>query len=269
MHTVCLMGPPGSGKTTMACLTCVNKPIHVIDIDRKISSMHSLKPSITKGDITLIEIRERLMEGSLVDRVKQQAGNVKPTMQPQGWIRFAQAIENLCKTDDFNACNTLLIDSWSMASDHLIRLILYHNTTKGAAATFSPREWGAFLQMEKEAITVVIDVAKSFNKDLIVTVHERISEIPGEQTKVLRDATGDRQFVGQMDMKISPSIQGQFGLEMARYFEEVYGLNIKIENNKPKWICKVKPDGKRDLRTSFNVGEQVEFEPDFRKIWRQ
>ena len=268
MRSTCLQGAPGSGKTRMACLTAINKPIYAIDLDRKILGTKILEDAVEKGELIVEEFSETISEGSLEDRISRLAKDQKPAKEPQGWKKIAAMIEGLPKNERAKSAGTILIDSWSAAVDHIVQSILYNASADRANAVMNQRQWGQLIQMNREAITVAIDVCKYMNKDLIVTVHERVSEIPGASTKIIKAVGGAREFVGQMDVKIAASIPGQFGIEMARYFNEFYGLEVKIVNGEPKWICRVKPDGKRDLRTSFNVGDKTEFPCDFREIWK-
>lgn len=263
--TVTLLGPPGTGKTTMAGLTAVNRPVHFLDIDRKVRAMESLRGL---NDITTWELAETLSEDSLKSRVIRMAKGDKPQTAPQGWLKFAEMCDRIDKDEVSLRAGTWVVDSVTQLGPHLKNIILYHSGT--GTSTMSPREWGYFLSMWSETITILRDAAIKHNKDLIVTVHERVSDIPNRTTKVVheKDRAGvvQREFLGSMDMKISPSIDGQFGLLMASYFEEVYGLRVDMEGGKPKWVCRVKPDGLRDLRTSFDV-DREEFPPDFRVIW--
>jgi len=62
---------------------------------------------------------------------------------------------------------------------------------------------------------------------------------------------------------------GHFAYELAAYVQEFYALNVVLDKDrKPKWVCRVMPDGSRDLRTSYDTKGEVEVEPDFRKIWK-
>src|SRR5205823_3419041 len=103
------------------------------------------------------------------------------------------------------------------------------------------------------------------DKDLIITFHERVSEKPGPQTeKVIVQKASEgrsREYLGTMDVLICASIDGAFGLEFGTFFTDVYALRVDVEKGVPKWVCRVHPDGQRDLRCSFNVKDH-EFEPD-------
>lgn len=265
--TVQLIGPSGSGKSTMACLTAVHKPVHALDIDRKLRAMANLAPSFEKGLLTSWELEETIGEGNLADRVRLIATNSKPTREPKGWNQFAKMVERLPVDEVSKRAGTWYIGSLTLLSHHLIQTILYSDTK--ANVVFSPREWQYFLYVWQETITCLIDTAKAAGKDLIVDVHERAGEVPNPGAKVMYTGSGAtrvREIIGTLDLKVWASIGGQFGGLIGAYFEEVYGLHVVIENNKPVWKCRLDPDGNRDLRCSFSHKES-EVEPDFRKIW--
>jgi len=157
--------------------------------------------------------------------------------------------------------------------------------------------WSTWKAMWEETTTVMIDYVltcqkckkihqldekhdhASDDKDLIFTIHERVSEKPGDRSTGVRiietpnPKTGvpskTREYLGTMDILIAGSIEGQFGLQFGAYFTDVYRLFIEMNGDKPEWKCRVLPDGLRDLRCSFDVKGKAEWEPDFRKIWNQ
>ena len=61
MRSCILMGPPGSGKTTMYVKTAPRRPLLVIDADRKLRSLPFVVPLIEKGDIFCWELDEALV----------------------------------------------------------------------------------------------------------------------------------------------------------------------------------------------------------------
>jgi len=270
MSSILLMGPPGSGKTTMAIKTAPKRPVLAIDVDRKIRSLAWTRDMIAAGDLIVWEVAEPLIpEESLLTRANRLAKNLKPDRQPQGWIKFAELVQKLDTDPDARKCGTWLApDSITQLAGHLKQLIMFCDDQ--GKSTFSDRNYGSFLQMWNETVTIMRDSAIKSNVDLIMTVHERTLEIPTENTKSTRTREGGvsrREYIGILDLKIGASLEGQFGGILPSYFEEVYGLRVDIDGQRnPKWVCRVQPDGKRDLRTSYPV-KQAEFEPDFRKIW--
>src|SRR5262245_9858337 len=254
----------------MAALTAPG-PVHFLDIDRKIPAMAVLESAIGAGDVTYWPLAETLAEEGLASRVKQLATkeDKQVTKVPLGWTKFAEMVDRLPKDEVSKRAESWVVDSSTMLVPHLMNTILFYAQ---ATAGMSPREWGYFLRMWAETITILRDHALANGKNLIMTVHERPNEVPRPTTKVMyeKDAQGNKQrvYLGQLDMKIGPSIEGQFGLLMPSYFEEVYALRVEMKGDKPTWICRVKPDGLRDLRTSYDVGDKEEFPCDFRTIWR-
>ena len=82
MASIALMGPPGSGKTTMACLTSP-PPVHVVDIDRKIRSMASLRRVVENGNLTYREVGETLTEDSMSQRLDALVKDEKAQRPPK------------------------------------------------------------------------------------------------------------------------------------------------------------------------------------------
>lgn len=269
MRTTLLIGPPGSGKTTMLATTVVNPPCHVIDIDGKIGSMANLHKALDTKALTYWELGETLVEDSLGRRAQQLAAHENPERPPKGWLKFADLVEKLEHDEDSKRAGTWAIDSLTMLGWHLKRKILYDDK-KGTAA-LSPKNWGAYLNMWVETMSILKDLCRVNGKDLICTVHERMSEIPGPNTKIIKVREGDQthsEYVGMLDYKIAASIEGQFGLQMGAFFEEVYGLSVVVDDKggDVRWVCRVLPDGRRDLRNSFSL-TKPEYPPDFRVIW--
>lgn len=269
--TTLLIGPPGSGKTTMAALTSPRTPVHFIDVDRKLLTQQNIQQAIKKGSVTCWEVSKPLIEDSLRRRAEQITKNEAPDMSPLGWLELAELCEKLEKDPISKDAGTWVIDSATEVGAHLVRLILFLNSQhKIDKSTFDPRMWGQHLQLWQETVSSLIDGARKFKKDLIITVHERVSEVPGANSKVIKSkgegGVTNREYTGTMDVRVIPSIQGQFGLDMAKYFQEVYALDVEVDKEVPTWVCRVQPDGRRPLRTSFNV-DRAEFPPDFGYIW--
>src|SRR5262245_60762947 len=91
-RSICLMGPPGSGTTTMIARTAVQRPVHFIDIDRKVKSC-----GLDLPDVTVWEIAEALTEDSMAARLKALVENRKPSTAPLGWPRYSAMVDELPK----------------------------------------------------------------------------------------------------------------------------------------------------------------------------
>lgn len=272
MPTIVLMGPPGSGKSQMACKTAIKRPVHVLDIDRKLTGMAWVWPLLKSKDVTYWELKQPLIRDKLGSRIRLLAKNENPALEPLGWKTLCEYTDLVMeKSEEFKNAGTLVVDSATTMGDHLARAILFLDD-KGTS-TLSPRNWASYQAAWKEVVTCFRDLCIREDKDLIFTVHERVSEIPGDSTsKVIRrkdpiSGITEREFIGTMDVKIATSINGQFGIEFPLHFEEVYHTYVEMDKDKnPVWRCRVLPDGRRDLRTSFPVKQAV-FPPDFKEIW--
>lgn len=268
-----LMGPPGVGKTEMIVRTAPHRPVHVIDVDRKIRASARLAPFL-RQDVTITEIRETFTEGMLRQRVRQLASKEATVLQPKGWEAIAEAIYDLEKSEHAKRAGTWALDSITLAGEHL-KAFIAHIAKRNK---FFWDQWSAYLTGWRDTMSVIRDMCHEHGKDFMATVHERFREVPGDRTtgvQLIREAspTGEttltRDYKGTMDIDIWASVDGQFGEQVGAFFDEVYALRVEANpGGTPKWICRVHPDGRRKLRTTFNVA-QSEFAPDFRLIWKE
>ena len=270
MSRVCLLiGRSGSGKTLTGALTAPRRPVILIDADRKAKSTSLLDPAIKNGDLIIHEITEPLVDQRFDYRVKEISANEKPRRHPQGWVQFATIVESLF-TGGKKPGGTLMVDSWTQMNDHLKRLIIFLDD-KGHA-TLSDRNYGTYLNMNTEAIVAMKDACGKADMDLIITVHERSTDLPTKHTtsKRITAEGGISRLVREGEVKsvIAPSIEGQFGVNMPAYFSEVYQCYVETDyEGIPTWKMRIKPDGVRDLRTSIDTPELV-VEPDLTKLWK-
>ncbi len=266
--TVLLQGEPGSGKSLMAGLTAIHKPVHIVDIDRKIKSAGWAQPALTSGALTTWELSEPYNEINLKSRIGQLVSNSKPSSQPKGWSMFAEYMYSLPTTPEGKAAGTWVIDSLTLLNEHLKAHIMF----LAGRGKYSWDQWNALKIGWLDTISYLRDSAKEHGKDLIFTVHERAGEIPGDRTsgvKYSTDAAGNRvrEVIGTQDLRVWASIDGATGQLIGATMDEYYLLYLDVESKVPTWKCRVRPAGRRNLRTSFIV-KQDEFEPDFREIWK-
>lgn len=273
-RTVCLQGEPGAGKSKMM-LTAVRQPVHVIDIDRKMKSAGWAARSIAEGALTVWEVAEPIDESNLITRLTGFARSMKdakPTVAPKGWTTFADLYQKLSKDPVSLAAGTWGVDSLTLLNEHFKSFIMFH----AGRSKFTFDQWNALKSGWMDTFSFMRDLAREADKDLVVTVHERVKEEPGDQTKGVRmepvksgdEVAMQRVFVGQQDVKVWASIDGAFGDLIGAQCDEYYHLYVDATNKeRPEWKCRVWPDGRRALRTSFMLDKGV-WEPDFRKIWR-
>lgn len=266
--TVILQGEQGSGKSLMMCKTAIHKPVHVVDIDRKIKSSAWAQPLLESGELTYWELTEPYDEENMKSRMHQLVKNEKPIKMPMGLTNFAEYMYKLPELPEGKAAGTWGIDSTTLLNEHVKTHIQY----LAGHSKFVFDNWSALKTWWMSTVSFLRDQAKEQHKDLMFTVHERIGEKPGDQTAGVRyemDAKGNRQriIMGKQDLKIWASIDGAFGELFGANSDEYYHLYTDTDDSGTKWRCRVHPDGRRSLRTSFMLKESV-FEPDFHKIWK-
>lgn len=271
--TTLLQGEPGCGKSRMACLTAIHKPVYVLDIDRKVASAGWARAALQNEQLFYWELDEPMDEENLKLRVAHLASkeNQKASIAPQGWNKFAEKVANLGNDENFMKSNTLNVDSLTLLGEHFKSHLMW----LVGKNKYTWDQWNAYKIGWTRTIDALRSVAKKYNKDLIMTVHERTGEAPGDRstgvayTTSIKDgeATRQREIKGTLDLKIWASIDGSFGALIGAQMDEYYHLYVNASDEKVEWKCRVWPDGRRPLRTSFMVKQAV-FNPDFREIWK-
>jgi len=255
----------------MAALTSVNTPVHIVDIDRKVKAMSMFQNALRAGSLTYKEIGDTISEDGLAKRLDALINDAKPARAPRGWSNFANYCGSLESDPAAKAAGTICIDSYTQLALHARAHIQF---LKGKSK-FVWDDWSTWKAIWTETTTILIDYCLDQKKDLVVILHERVSEKPGNQTGrvIVQQKPSEkggvvttREYQGTMDVRIAGSIEGAFGLEFGSYFTDVYALHVDIVSGKPVWKCRVLPDGQRDLRCSFDVKGVADWDPDFRKI---
>jgi hypothetical protein len=279
------MAAPGHGKTWMVCRTAPRRPVHVWDIDNKLVDHGWAQKMIEAGDLTAWTMGKATIEESLKARLEElgakQHGSAdtdilkrKLKKQPLGVQQFSDMMFDIEKDEAAMRAGSWFLDSATFLNDHVKTQLMY--TAQRNKYGFD--QWSALLMWWRDSMQIISDTAKKYDKDLFVSVHERNSETPGDKVTGVRyeqvtTGVGDekqmsnqRTYVGQLDPVVLPSIDGQFAQHMGSFFHEVYHLYPVVTGDVVTYKCRVKPDGKRPLRTSFDLKETVH-DPDFRKIW--
>src|SRR5438046_7398057 len=121
-RTTCLQGEPGSGKSQMAILTAIHKPVYGMDIDNKMHSAEWAQGAIANGDIIVWEVAEPVDETNLISRLHALTGSLTkagPTVRPKGCVAWAEQfyrLPDICKASPFG---TVLVDSATLLNDHI------------------------------------------------------------------------------------------------------------------------------------------------------
>lgn len=274
-RTTCLQGEPGSGKSKMACETAVNKPVYAQDIDCKLRSAEWAQALIKSGELIIWEVSEPVDSTNLMSRITSLTKNITnkgPLVRPKGfslWGEQFYRLPDICKVTPFG---TVLIDSLTLLNEHLKAMIMYD----AGRSKFTFDQWNALKIGWMDTFSFMRDMCREQGWDLITTVHERFKEEPGDRTtgasmEVVTsgdDKSYQKVYKGTQDVKVWASIDGAFGDLIGAHCDEYYHLYVDTEDkNKPKWRCRIHPDGRRSLRTSFKHNEAVH-DPDFKQIWK-
>src|SRR3990167_429832 len=117
---VALMSPPGGGKTTMAVKTALKKPVHVIDIDRKLK--HQFADEIKNGIVTYWELNDTFQEDKMAGRLLTMLGEKdkqQPNKPPRGWTAFCNYGDSLERDPVAKNAGTIVIDSYTVLALHM------------------------------------------------------------------------------------------------------------------------------------------------------
>jgi len=98
--SILLQGEPGCGKSMMGALTAINKPVHIVDIDRKVGSAAWAQEAIKKQELTYWELKEPIDDSNIKARNYSLVTNAKPNVQPMGWTRLADYVYEMPKSED-------------------------------------------------------------------------------------------------------------------------------------------------------------------------
>lgn len=259
MSLIALQGRPGAGKSTMAAtMTKLGYHVHYVDMDKKVKSLHNLKPMLEEGSLSYIECPERLSNKKMRQFANLGIKNAYPSVQPKGYLWFCDYIDLLAEQDpEGNFQDTEIptsqvvpvIDSMSAVNRHLKNMLRYH--AKSPKLGFDG--WDTILQNYQFLFDALRQLTPEVYPHVIVTIHVRDDLVKdGEDSKV----------------EARPFLDGQFRDELASYLEECYFLKVEAFGaaSKPKWFAYTVPIGEiQHARTSMNV--PIKIEADFSKIF--
>ena len=243
-----LIGQPGTGKTVSACTS--RHPTLVIDVDGKANEMYILKEKIKSGDVTILPIKDKLVEDTFSDRALHP--DRPPKVQPTGYVTTVDILSNILeKALEYDKYNTIVLDSLTRLSEHLTRLLIYHRGQglfgKKIADDMSWPSWGSYKANLEELFHGICNYLD--DKDFICTVHEKMV------TETTMSMVGTQVVESEIVKGFKPLIDGQMRDKLAGYFNEVYYMDVVMSKGKnPTYRFRTRGT-KYDARTSLPLDE--------------
>jgi hypothetical protein len=248
--SILIIGPPGSGKTVLAC--SAPGRTYLLDLDGKADEMILLRKRIESNDILVSELQSTLTNDALLSRAIRVSQKMET--EPQGYVEFCRLVARMGEAGaDYD---NWVVDPLNRVGEHLARYLAYKN----GVPTMRPREYGAYLKMMEEVIDKLRKAARRQNKLFICTIHQRYMEEPTGDVKVKhteQNPHGER--TGTTVLRQMPALEGQIASKLAGYFSEVYLCRtVPRPGGTVKYIVQTVPDEMSDARTSRDLPPFVE-----------
>ena len=244
--SVLLIGDWGTGKTTAA--STAPKPVLYLDVDNKLHRMANMQALLKGGALIQWPIAEPLSRYGLsrlaITKVEEGRGKGGVVQRPEGYIKLCGMIERLEKDKcivDGKKIETVVLDSYTSANEHIKRLILAVNQ----AITMSQPLWGALLTNFEELNNTLLRLPCN----VIMICHEKISkdELSGAIT-------------------YRPLIDGAMSHKIGKDFEEVYYMDKVVRGNDVKYEMMTVGNSMKSCRTSRILPSRVP--PNFEEIYK-
>jgi len=226
-------GPPGSGKTTLAAMHPSKHKLW-LDMDQKLHEMGQLP---NRGAISAWLPQEPLGNPERIeipwspDPKNVGAGTI-PTKKPQGYERLVAVTNELLKAARAGSLDydCVVLDTLTSVGDHWTRLLMYTHRV----SFMTERLWGIYLAGMMEYLNGFLTLPC----DRIIIAHEKRRTDEDTKQDVIR-----------------PSVAGQMGDNLVRFFTEAYWLSGRERSGKYK-LQTVTANGAA-ARTSIGLDPEV------------
>jgi len=232
-------GPPGSGKTTMACSACeLGYHVLLYDIDSKALHMKNLEKYINNHTLEIHDPKLSLTEDNLAKRMSKFTTTLSekghktfalspPEVLPKGFTAILEFLTE-CEQGKHPA-DIFVFDNFTRSADHMRRHLNYF--TKHTH--FDWPDWASWLAMNEELADGILNLPY---EHIICLAHD----------KVVRD-----ELLGKVEYRLM--VDGQFSDKGGSYFSETYYLNTRKKGDDVEYISQTKPDERHMARSSFDL----------------
>jgi AAA domain len=205
-------GPAGAGKTTLAAMHPGKKKLW-LDMDQKLGEMEVLP---NRGSIFAWSPKEPLGNPDRIeipwspDPKNVQTGQI-PAKKPQGYERLVHVTNELLQEAKQGRVeyDVVILDTLTSVGDHWGRLLMYTHRV----SFMTERLWGIYLAGMMEYLNGFLTLPC----DRIVICHEKRRTDEDTKQDVIR-----------------PSVAGQMGDNLVRFFTEAYWLSGRERSGKYK-----------------------------------
>ncbi len=211
--TYLLIGPPGSGKTTLACT--LEHPTLIVDVDCKAHRMENIRHLVDSGEVTILPINKPLIEEQSF-RERALHPDLGLRKQPEGYLYTVDIFNAIIDhAPEYEQYKTIVLDSLTRLAEHLKRLMIYLKTmgkfgkkAKESDGDMNWPSWGSYLSNWEELFTALCQMERNF----ICCAHL--------STETEKDELTNTEIV----LGYWPMLDGQAKKKLTGYFDETYYL---------------------------------------------